>query len=325
MTRVLTRGYPLKMWLCSTCGLAQLVGERPWPRSRSALSPSARRTGRGCRGASRPGRLALRPQAGSPSSAAPTGVPGWTWWPARGLTRSPMVDPADLVVDSFGMMHAADQSDGPRRDGLHGWLPAAPSLLQYHSLGTIIRLGQWNALRHGHFAYYSTNALVGMLEARGFVPAVAWVFDLYGGTVLLVATRETGFTPVPPLDGSVDAPLAEDARYGVRRPRRRWRDCKRQAEAHTRGCVTGSPPRASRGETVLGYGAASRAVALQCAGETGPEAPARDRGRLFVQTWTSHTGNRHSDHRVRRSSSRGGRTVLLFVPDLLAEVRRAYP
>ena len=62
-------------------------------------------------------------------------------------------------------------------------------LVQYHSLDTIIRLGQWNALRHGHFAYYSTTALAGMLAAEGFIPRMAWTFQLYGGTVLLAATR----------------------------------------------------------------------------------------------------------------------------------------
>ena len=30
--------------------------------------------------------------------------------------------------------------------------PGGVLLLQYHSLDTIMRLGQWNALRHGHFA-----------------------------------------------------------------------------------------------------------------------------------------------------------------------------
>ncbi len=89
-------------------------------------------------------------------------------------------------------------------------------LVQYHSLDTIIRLGQWNALRHGHYAYYSTTALLHMLAAEGFAPARAWTFELYGGTVLLAARREAD-GPVAAND-SVPALLAADARAGVRDP-----------------------------------------------------------------------------------------------------------
>ena len=37
--------------------------------------------------------------------------------------------------------------------------PGGVLLLQFHSLATILRLGQWNSLRHGHYAYYSTPPL----------------------------------------------------------------------------------------------------------------------------------------------------------------------
>ena len=68
--------------------------------------------------------------------------------------------------------------------------PGGVLLLQYHSLSTIIAERQWNALRHGHYAYYSTTALTAMLAAAGFSPLTAWQFDLYGGTVLLAAGRD---------------------------------------------------------------------------------------------------------------------------------------
>ncbi len=68
--------------------------------------------------------------------------------------------------------------------------PGGVLLLQYHSLETIVRCGQWNALRHGHYAYYSTTALAAMLAAQGFSPRMAWHFELYGGTVLLAASRD---------------------------------------------------------------------------------------------------------------------------------------
>ena len=63
-------------------------------------------------------------------------------------------------------------------------------MLQYHALSTIIGGRQWNALRHGHYAYYSTTALTTMLAAVGFSPVTAWRFSLYGGTVLPAASRD---------------------------------------------------------------------------------------------------------------------------------------
>ena len=32
--------------------------------------------------------------------------------------------------------------------------------MQFHTVAAIVRSGFWNALRHGHFAYYSTPVLV---------------------------------------------------------------------------------------------------------------------------------------------------------------------
>jgi hypothetical protein len=89
-------------------------------------------------------------------------------------------------------------------------------LLQYHSLGTILSHGQWNALRHGHYAYYSAAALTAMLAARGFTPRTAWHFDLYGGTVLLAIGRAADGLAVP--DAAVRRLLASEAGAGVRSP-----------------------------------------------------------------------------------------------------------
>ena len=94
-----------------------------------------------------------------------------------------------MIVDCFGLMHAADQQRALAERAARV-APGGVLLLQYHALSTIIRQRQWNALRHGHFAYYSTTALTAMLAAVGFSPRTAWQFDLYGGTVLLAASRE---------------------------------------------------------------------------------------------------------------------------------------
>jgi hypothetical protein len=131
----------------------------------------------------------------------------------RGLVPSPDGGQADVIVDCFGLMHAADQRAALAERAAR-MAPGAVLLLQYHALGTILRQRQWNALRHGHFAYFSTAALALMLADAGLSPRTAWRFSLYGGTVLLAATRAG--------DGGQDekvlALLDEDARAGVRDP-----------------------------------------------------------------------------------------------------------
>ena len=77
---------------------------------------------------------------------------------------------ADVVLDCFGLMHAADQAAALAERAARV-APGGVLLLQYHSLGTILSHGQWNALRHGHYAYYSAAALAAMLAARGFTRA----------------------------------------------------------------------------------------------------------------------------------------------------------
>ena len=106
--------------------------------------------------------------------------------------------------------------------------PGGVLLLQYHSIATIVEQGQWNALRHGHFAYYSLTTLTHLLEAVGMRVAAAWEFDLYGGTVLLAAVHGR----VEP-DESVRRILAAESRIG-HHPRRLRATLQRDADEHAR-------------------------------------------------------------------------------------------
>ena len=190
-------------------------------------------------------------------------------------------------------------------------------LLQYHALSTIIRCGQWNALRHGHFAYYSTTALTAMLAAAGFSPRTAWQFDLYGGTVLLAATRDIDGDSEP--DDMVRSLLADDARAGVRdrssfarlqRGVRRlmlrpsttgWRPSDRQGPQFSAMVPhpVRSPSCARRGSTAL------PAVIDASPAKQGLRMPGTDIPVVAP-----------AELAIRRPDA-----VLLFVPDLLAEVR----
>ena len=194
--------------------------------------------------------------------------------------------------------------------------------MQYHSLATIVRHGQWNSLRHGHFAYYSTTALVPLLASAGLAPRSAWTFDLYSGTVLLAATR-TGDGPSGP-HGSVEALLADERDLRVDDPER-LRHLQRDAESHADALRAWLEGQRAAGRTVLGYGAASRAVALLCrAGidrtllaAVGDASPAKQ-GRRMPATDVPV---------VAPSAVVAARpdAVALFLPDLLPEVRATLP
>jgi hypothetical protein len=314
-------GYPLQMWLCSSCGLAQLVGEPIAAEEPRGVEPEAlvAQAADAVERLSATGWLAGRTRVAEFPS--PHGGSWLELLADRGVARAGADGPADLVVDSFGMMHDPDQRAALAERAAQV-APGGALLLQYHSLNTIVRLGQWNALRHGHYAYYSTSALVGMLEANGFSARTAWHFDLYGGTVLLAASRDADARVAP--DGSVEDLLSDDARLGVRDPMIVG-SLQGHAQAHARGLREWLLAQRAAGKSVLGYGAASRAIALLCGAGV-------DRGLLpaIVDTSPAKQGLRMPGTDIpitgpAELATQPPHSVLLFVPDLLAEVRKSFP
>jgi hypothetical protein len=309
------------MWLCSSCGLAQLLADPTVPEEPRGTEPGAL-VAQAALAVERVVAAGLLPDRGV---VAEYGSPhGGSWLgmlAGRGLAPAPGGGQADVIIDCFGMMHAADQ----RRALAERTARVAPGgvlLLQYHALSSIIGHRQWNALRHGHYAYYSTTALTSMLAAAGFSPRTAWRFSLYGGTVLLAATRDGDQH-----DGSDDvvrALLAEDARVGVRDPGT-FVGLQRYVRSHANSLYDWLAAERSAGREVLGYGAASRAVALLCqAGVDRALLPA------VVDASPAKLGLRMPGTDIpvaapARLAERKPTAVLLFVPDLLAEVREAYP
>jgi C-methyltransferase C-terminal domain/Putative zinc binding domain/Methyltransferase domain len=254
--------YPLQMWICRACGLAQLLVDPTVPEEPRGAEPAALVE----QAADAVERVAAAGWLPGDARVAEYGSPHGGSWVAllaeRGLTPVSDGERADVVLDCFGLMHSPDQAAALSERAARV-SPGGVLLLQYHTLATIVRLGQWNALRHGHYAYFSTGALARMLEAVGFVPRQAWRFELYGGTILLAATRGNDAAVVTRPDASVDDFLADEAGLGVEDPARvrvLQDAAASQAEALHRWLVD---QRAS-GCTVFGYGAASRAVALLC-------------------------------------------------------------
>jgi hypothetical protein len=321
--------YPLQMWLCSSCGLAQLLTDPTVPEEPRGTEPAAL-VAQAADAVHRVAAAGLLPDG---ARVAEYGSPhGGSWlglladW---GLKPVDDAAPADVILDCFGMMHAADQATAVAERAAR-LAPGGVLLLQYHSLDTIIRLGQWNALRHGHYAYYSTTALSAMLAAVGFVPRQAWRFDLYGGTVLLAATHDEDsagpeeMTVTGAAAAMVPALLAAEARTGVRDPDV-LRGLQHDVQARAGALHDWLASSAAAGRIVLGYGAASRAVALlRRAGVDGDLLPA------VADASPAKRGLRMPGTTIPVISpaeliARRPDEVALFVSDLMAEVRASYP
>jgi hypothetical protein len=312
--------YPLQMWLCAACGLAQLLVDPTVPEEPRGAEPAALVD----QAADAVERVAAAGWLPSGARAVEYGSPHGGSWVSllaeRGLAPVGDGEKADVVLDCFGLMHSADQSSAiaerTARVAADGVL-----LLQYHSLATIVRLGQWNSLRHGHYAYYSTPALIRMLDVAGFAARHAWRFELYGGTMLLAATRADD--PVT-TDVSVERLLAEEVALGVEDPARvgTLQDAAAsRADALHRWLVD----QKATGSTVFGYGAASRAVALLCrAGVDSSLLPAvadaspAKHGRRMPATDIPVVAP--ADLLAARPNA-----VAVFLPDLLPELRAGIP
>jgi hypothetical protein len=310
--------YPLVMWLCSRCGLAQLLNDPTVPEEPKGAEPVAL-VEQAAEAVCRVGAAGLLP---SGARVAEYGSPhGGSWLgllEKRGLQPVGATAEADVILDCFGMMHAADQA-AALAERTSRLAPGGILLMQYHSLDTIVRFGQWNALRHGHYAYYSTTALTGLLATAGFSPRTAWQFDLYGGTVLLAAGRDDD-----PPDEKVRGLLQAEADNGVRDPAVLIR-LQRDMQTRASGLRSWLAAEHKAGRTILGYSAASRAVALLRKAEVDDDLLPAVADASLAKRGLRMPGTRIRIISPAELAKRHPDAVLLFVPDLLAEVRAAYP
>jgi hypothetical protein len=328
--------YPLQMWLCSRCGLTQLLEDPTVPEEPKGAEPAAI-VEQAADAVSRVAAAGLLPPG---ARVAEYGSPhGGSWLGAlasRGLKPVSGLEAADVILDCFGLMHAADQATAIA-ERAQRLAPGGVLLLQFHSIATIVRLGQWNALRHGHYAYYSATALSAMLAAVGLTPRTAWHFDLYGGTILLAAGHAgQGLAPggvsaetlsaetLPEPDETVLALLAEEAAGGIATPAAY---ATLQADVRTRadalhGWLAGL--RAS-GTSVIGYGAASRAVALLRTAEVDADLLPAVADASPAKRGTRMPGTSIPVITPADMIARAPAAVALFVSDLMTEVRKSYP
>jgi hypothetical protein len=315
--------YPLQMWLCSSCGLAQLLTDPTVPGEPRGAEPVALVE----QARDAVARVAAAGLLTAGARVAEYGSPhGGSWLDlltARGLTAVADGGEADVIIDCFGMMHAPDQAAAIAERSAR-LAPRGTLLLQFHSLAAIVRQGQWNALRHGHYAYYSATALTALLAGAGLRPCGAWQFSLYGGTVLLAACHDGDDRAAAGPGEAVRALLADEAHGDITRPGVVG-SLQREAAAQGGALREWLIAQRAAGRSVLGYSAASRAVALLCSAGVDADllpavadaSPAK-RGLRMPGTAIPVIG-------PAELTAAPPDAVLVFVPDLIPEVRKAYP
>lgn len=307
----------LRMWLCAGCGLAQLAedllvpGEPRGTESAALLAQAATAVARVAAAGLLPADGVVT-EYGSPHGGSWLGLLA-----QRGLRAAEPGAPADVVIDCFGLMHEPDQA-AALADRVARLRPGGVLLVQFHALAAIVRGGQWNALRHAHYAYYSTPALTAMLATVGWRARTAFRFPLYGGTIVLACTRDG--EP----DQTVRALIAEELAAGVLRPEVVSGLQQASLDAATR-LAFWAAEECAVGHRVLGYSAASRSVALLWgAGLTPALLPA------IADAAPAKLGRRLPGSGIpviapAELVAARPDAVLLFVPDLLSEVRKSLP
>lgn len=310
--------HPLAMALCPACGLAQLAEDDTVTEEPRGVEPRALVE----QAVDAVGRVATAGWFVGRSTVCEFGSPhGGTWvdhLESHGL-RPVVGEPADVVVDCFGIMHSPDQraAFADRRRAL---APGGVLLLQFHSFATIVEQGQWNALRHGHFAYYSMTALHALLCECGLTMSDVWSFDLYGGTHLVAATADKDAVE----SRQVQEIMAEERARGVLTAEgtTALQHAADSHAAHLRSWLEGEQ---RNGRTVAAYGAASRAVALLArAGIT------QELLSAVADASPSKHGRRMPGTDIPIISPEAlvdssPDIVLLTVPDLLPELERTLP
>ena len=304
--------HALALRLCPDCGLAQLDAddttepEVPVPEPRAVVDQARQAVADLGRLGHLDGRASVI-EFGSPH--------GGSWLPLLDLT--PATGPADLVVDSFGLMH---ERDLPATLARHAGALADDGLAVFlvQPLGDIVAQRAWTALRHGHHGYFTLTSLRTALGTVGITPTSVLRYDLYGGVAVVLASR--GGQP----DADLLAAYDEESRQGLATPE--GLACLAESVAvstmRLRSYLEGH--RAS-GTRLYAYGAASKAVAeLAMVGEAatailavGVASPAKQ-GRCMP-------GSRIPVISPAELVAADPQEVLLLLPDLHDELLATHP
>ena len=138
--------FPLRMWLCASCGLAQLADDADVPEEVVGAEPAALAAQRADAVRELVAAGALPPGGTAAEFPSPHGGSWLGLLAEHGFAAVDRAVEADVVVDgSFGVMHEPDQCDA-LRERTRVVRPGGRFVVQFHSLHAIVAGSQWNAL-----------------------------------------------------------------------------------------------------------------------------------------------------------------------------------
>jgi hypothetical protein len=308
--------HPLALWWCADCGLAQLLEDRTTAEEPRALEPRAAVDQAHAAvadlvdaGLLVPGEYVefASPHGGSWGEA----LQGRGFRPASG-------DLAGLVVDVTGLMHDRDQEAGLRARA-EAMTDGGTLLLQFPTYAGTLLHREWNAVRHGHFAYHSVAAARRLLAAVGLTVVAARSYSLFSGSVLLLASR-SGAGPADEAAAVDDLERAELA-AGVLDPiaMKALASALDDDVARLRDWVTSQPAPAWL------YGAGSRAVAVLAAADFAPGAVAGIADGAPAKHGRRMPGTDIPIVPPDAMLAADPASILLMLPDLARELRETWP
>jgi hypothetical protein len=261
--------WPLELWLCGDCSLAQLRPGVDVPPGEALAAVSATARARAVAAAAAVRRLA--PDA--ETVCVIDSHHGGSWredLAAAGFSLTS--GPADVVVDNHELSHQSDLA-AALTDRVARLAPGGRLVLEFFHFQALVDEGQIDNVRHGHPLLLTLGALVPALQRCGLTVVDTHRIAAYGGSLFVVAARTAD------VSGAADAPrpservaevLASERDSGVADPARLQalgRHMARQAEQLRAHLLQ----RRESGVRVVGYGAPSKACVLLGVAGVGPE------------------------------------------------------
>ncbi|HZC28032.1 MAG TPA: class I SAM-dependent methyltransferase [Actinopolymorphaceae bacterium] len=259
--------WPLQLWLCRTCTLAQLGPVEP----QVPEPPLAIESATSLAHAETSVKEILRdyPEIAGAVVHEFASHHGGSWLEhlsAAGCRTTTGDERADVVVDVHGIAHEPAVGEMLRRRA-ERLTPGGLLVLEFHHLLPLVEGNQFDTIRHGHWSYLSLGAVMRLAALHGLLVQSARQVNMFGGSLLVMLRHgSAGFAA----DESVRAVLASEVAAGIdteRRLRMLHEHAVRSAGA-LHDLLAGYR---ADGRTVLGYGAPSKAPLLLDLAKVGPE------------------------------------------------------
>jgi hypothetical protein len=250
--------WPLQLWFCPNCALVQLgpveaLLEEP---ARAIESETSRQHAK----QAAVDLLADHPYLSGQQVREFASHHGGSWLDALAeLGCRPASDdlPAALVVDTHGLAHEQDMA-AALAERVAALAPNGLLVLEHHHLLPLVRQGQFDTVRHGHWSYLSLTALCRLAEQHGLRAIQAVAEPVFGGSLRVVLAHQTSSYPVDPTVADVlaaEQAAGLDDGTGLTTLAARAHQSAQALHAYL-------VEQRAAGRRVLGYGAPSKAAIL---------------------------------------------------------------